>query len=102
MEERVNITQVEIMGENYTLRSEDDPEYVAEIARYVDAKFREVKNTSPNSSYLRTVVLAALNIADELHKLKLQEAGGEKQISEQIDRMMAWLEKELSGDAGKR
>lgn len=72
MEENVNVTQVEIMGESYTLRTNDDPEYVRRVARYVDAKFREIKGASPSISYIRIAVLVALNIADELHKLKSQ------------------------------
>ncbi len=62
--------EVEIMGQNVTLRSEEDESYVRRVAGYVDEKMQEVvKNTRPIAKF-NVAVMAALNIADEYHRLK--------------------------------
>ena len=45
-------TQVEIFGKKYTIRSDSDPSYTAEVADFVDKKIREVaENYSAISSH---------------------------------------------------
>ncbi len=67
-------TEVEIFGSRYTLKGDADPEYVRQIARFVDDKMRALARKSPPSSGVhRLAVLAAFNIADELFKLKRRQ-----------------------------
>jgi cell division protein ZapA len=62
--------EVEIMGQNVTVRSEEEESYVRRVAGYVDEKMQEVvKNTRPIAKF-NVAVMAALNIADEYHRLK--------------------------------
>ncbi len=63
-----NLIQVEIFGQNYTLRAEGDAEYVRSLAAYVDGKMREVATQTRAVDSLRVAILAALNIADERHR----------------------------------
>lgn len=64
----MNRTEVHILGQAYVVRGEDPPEHVAEIARYVDQKLKEVHSHFPNIPPLKAAILAALSIADELYK----------------------------------
>ena len=61
--------RVEIYDQNYHLRG-TDPEYIAELAEYVDTKMRLISQQATTVDSLKVAVLAALNIADEFHVLK--------------------------------
>ena len=62
------VVHVEIHGQRYPIRSGLDPEYVAELAAYVDEKMRLAAKESPAGDTLKLAVLAALNIADEFFR----------------------------------
>ena len=61
--------RVEIYDQTYHLRG-SDPEYIAELADYVDTKMRIIAQQASTVDSLRVAVLAALNIADEYLILK--------------------------------
>ena len=61
--------RVEIYDQTYHLRG-SDPEYISELAEYVDTKMRLIAQQAATVDSLRVAVLAALNIADEFHVLK--------------------------------
>jgi cell division protein ZapA len=64
------VVPVEINGQKYPIRSGLDPEYVAQLASYVDAKIRAAGESTPTGDTLRLAILAALNIADELFRCR--------------------------------
>lgn len=70
---RKNVT-VRIMGKEYTFRSGDDPEYLRTLASYVDGKMRGISRGSANMPLADSAILAAVNIADELHRSRRQLA----------------------------
>ena len=61
--------RVEIYDQSYHLRG-TDPQYIADLAEYVDTKMRLISQQAATVESLKVAVLAALNIADELHLLK--------------------------------
>lgn len=60
---------MEIYDQSYHLRG-SDAEYIGQLADYVDTKMRLIAQQAATVDSLRLAVLAALNIADELHVLK--------------------------------
>jgi cell division protein ZapA len=64
------VISVEIHGQRYPIRSTLDPEYVAQLASYVDEKMRAASDSTPTGDSLRLAVLAALNVADELFRCR--------------------------------
>lgn len=60
---------VTIYGNEYTLKGEADPNYIAELAKYVDGKMNEIgkKSSAPAA---KVAILASMNIADEYHRLE--------------------------------
>ena len=62
------VIHVEIHGHRYPIRSGLAPDYVAELAAYVDEKMRLAARESPAGDTLKLAVLAALNIADEFFR----------------------------------
>lgn len=89
-EQHVTVT---IMGRNYTLRAEEDPQYVRMLAAYVDDKLTEIARVSPRMSTTRLAILAAINIADEFHKAE-QGAGRtlDAEADETVNRILGKLE----------
>jgi len=61
--------RVEIYDQTYHLRG-SDADYIGQLADYVDTKMRLISQQAATVDSLRLAVLAALNIADELHVLK--------------------------------
>lgn len=59
-----------IMGEEYVLRGTSSPEDIHRIGRYVDNLMRKLTEKNIQMSRHRIAVLAALNLADELLRIK--------------------------------
>jgi cell division protein ZapA len=62
------LVQVEIFGQTYRLRSEDDPDYIESLAAVVDQKMQDIARETNAVDSLKVAVLAALNIADEARR----------------------------------
>ena len=62
-----------IDGQKYTIKGEAPEEYIRELAAFVDKKLKDVYASSPNITPVKASILAALDIADELYKLKNQQ-----------------------------
>jgi len=62
--------RVNIWGIEYALKSDADPQYIQKLAEYVDQKIRKLEENIQVKSQLKISILAALNIADELFRLK--------------------------------
>ena len=68
-------TRVEVMiyGEPYVVRAEGvDPERIRKLAFSVDGRMKELARRNPSLSVTRIAVLTALNLADELWRLRDQ------------------------------
>lgn len=63
-------TRVNILDQIYSLRSPSGGEHIRQIAQLVDERMRRISSHSTTFDVSRIAVLAALNIADELHSLK--------------------------------
>lgn len=63
--------KVEIYNQTYNIRSRDgDTEHIRQLAAFVDSRMREITAGTLTVDSLRVAILAALHIADELHKMK--------------------------------
>jgi cell division protein ZapA len=66
--------KVMICDEEYTVRSELDPEYTRQVAGYVDQAIRRVLHAGPMVESHKAAILAALAITDELFESRKQQA----------------------------
>lgn len=60
---------VEIFGESYPLKTDQDPEYLKMLAAFVDKEMRAVAQRG-NFSGARVGALTALKLADEYFQIK--------------------------------
>ncbi len=65
-------TSVEIFGQTYNVRGDGDPDYLTELAQFVDSRMREVAAQVATVDPVKIAVLAALNIADEFSRYRAQ------------------------------
>src|SRR5712692_7231614 len=87
--------KVEIYDQAYTVRSDGDPEYLKELAEYVDQRMREISSGTLTVDSRKVAILAALYIADELHQLRRMHEQADAQLatrsaecSEMLDRLL--------------
>ena len=102
--------RVEIYNQTYNIRSDGDTEYIIQLAEFVDSRMREISSGTLTVDSLKVAILAALHIADELHRLKnmheqadAQLAARSAECAEMLDRLLkvrTSLENEKGG-AGK-
>ncbi len=66
MSDKKSVT-VHIYGNEYTLKGDADPNYIADLSKYVDGKMNDIgkKSSAPAA---KVAILAAMNIADEYHR----------------------------------
>jgi cell division protein ZapA len=76
-----NAVRVTIGGEEYTVRSELPPEYTREVAAYVDASLKRVRDMLPSLETHKVAILAALAITDEL----FQARRGDRDIAHRLN-----------------
>ena len=74
------VVNVEIHGQRYAVRSELEPQYVGELASYVDDKMRQAARELSSADPLRVAVVAALNIADDLFNARAESSGTEGRL----------------------
>lgn len=75
--------KVTIGGEEYTVKSELPPEYTKEVAAYVDAALKRVREMVPMVESHKAAILAALAITDEL----FQSRRGDREMSARLNTM---------------
>jgi cell division protein ZapA len=82
-----NAVRVVIGGEEYTVRSELPPEYTREVAAYLDAALKRVRDSLPMVESHKAAILAALSITDEL----FQARRGDREVAERLSSMASDL-----------
>lgn len=80
--------QVEIFGQTYSLKAANDREYIRQLAAFVDARMKEVQKGTGTSDIYRIAILTALNIADELHRLRSQHGDLSRTAEASLDRLI--------------
>jgi cell division protein ZapA len=58
-----------ILGDDYTIKSEEDPEIVHDIAEYLNKKVKEINEEVSGLSEKRKAILVALNIANDYFQI---------------------------------
>jgi len=64
------VVQIEVHGQKYPIKTELDPQYVAELAEFVEARMALAARSSPSSDAVGLAILTALNITDEYFRAR--------------------------------
>jgi cell division protein ZapA len=74
--------EIYILGQRYSLKGDAPEEYMRRLAEYVNEKVREIYEKSPGITPLKATILAAITIADELHRLREEQKEVAKGLEE--------------------
>ena len=80
----VNRVEVEILGQKYTIRSASSPQYVRELAGYVEKRATEIRGSGTGQDAARLLALAALYITDELFRLRDERSEADRHASSRL------------------
>ena len=102
-EQKKSSVRVNIVGEEYTLRSDASPAHTRAVAEHVDRTIRQVMNSASVVETHKAAILAALQITDELFRARgdaAELAGSMRELSAEVRR---WLPpaKRLDASAGE-
>lgn len=89
------VISVEIHGQRYPIRSSLEHDYVLRLAAYVDQKIGAAAESTPSGDSLRLTVLAALNIADELFRIREATRARDSQIAERASELEQLVDRVL-------
>jgi cell division protein ZapA len=86
--------KVDVAGSKYSLRTDADEDYVRSLAKYVTDKLAEARSGSGAVATQSLVVLAAMQIADELFQARRQADEFRSKVRDLSVRALSLLEKE--------
>lgn len=86
-------TPVQIFGQVYRLRSDEDADRVRQIAEMVDQRMNRIADRGASADNYRIAVLAALELADELHALRERHSVLQGQVGAKSSSLAALLDK---------
>jgi cell division protein ZapA len=87
---------VQIMGQNLIVASDADDDWVKSVAETVDEKIKDIRAGSQTVSSVNLAILAALNFADELERLRLAHQALVDRIEAMNKRLSAAIDGEQS------
>jgi cell division protein ZapA len=76
--------KVTVAGEEVTIRSEQPQEHSRAVADHVDGAIRRIREMSPSIDTGKAAMLAALQVADELFRLKRDVDRGVSKLDEAL------------------
>ena len=77
--------QVKIGGATYTIVTDDDPEYVENLAEQVNNEIKSICNSNPSLSMTQAAVLVALDQADACKKASASSDNLRVQIKDYLE-----------------
>ena len=84
---------IEILGQKYPIRSDAGPEYVRQLASFVDKRAREIRGDAPGQDPVRLLALTALDITDELFRAREEHGQQDDEVGARLVALLTLLEK---------
>jgi len=82
--------ELEIYGKKYRLRAENE-QTLLEVARFLDARLRELFGAPPKPLDSSRLFSLALNLAEELYHLKEKDEREREEIERELEKINAQL-----------
>lgn len=86
--------KITVAGQRLAVRTSAKPAYVRELADFVTDKMEEVRASGRHATTQSLALLAAMNIADELYRLREHQAKLKRQVRERSERILRYLDRE--------
>ena len=83
---------IKVMGQQFAVLSDRGDRYVEDVVKYVNDKVKEIGDASKDVSASGVAVLVALNIADELFKIKEENEDFVSRLERKYERLINYME----------
>ena len=92
-----NVVRVNILGQEYVMKTSADPKYIQDVAKYVNEKMSEIKDSGvdPSSQQLKISVLACMNITAELFDVKSKSKDVMDRVENQALKISEYIDKKI-------
>ena len=92
-----NVVRVNILGQEYVMKTSADPKYIQDVAEYVNEKMDEIKDSGVDSSsqQLKIAVLACMNITAELFDIKSKSKDVMSKVENQALKISEYIDKKI-------
>jgi len=91
--------EVEIFGQTFRIAAGDaTPIYIHRLAYYVDEKMRTLASATKTMSLNRMAILTALNIADDLFKLRDSYEQSARLVDAKTEQLISLVRDQLSNE----
>jgi len=91
------VVPVEILGQRYPIRGTVDAAYIRQLASFVDERMRAAADQTAETDSARVAVVAALNIADEVFRLRAPADSHEAEVAARLARLEQLIDDALAG-----
>jgi cell division protein ZapA len=83
---------IKVMGQQFTVLSDRGDKYVEDVVKYVNDRAKEIGDASKDVSASGVAVLVALNIVDELFKIKEENKDFVTRLERRSERLINYIE----------
>ena len=92
-----NMVRVNILGQEYVMKTSANPKYIQEVAKYVNGKMDEIKDSGVDSSsqQLKISVLACMNITAELFDIKSKSRNVISKVEDKALKISDYIDKKI-------
>ncbi len=98
MSEKRHVAKVNIVGEEFSIRSDATPEHTKAVAAYLDREIRKVLGTNALIETHKAAILAAMQITDELLLERKTARAVEEELRDLGSEVRRWLPPAKRGD----
>ena len=90
-----NKVDLRIRGQEFSLKSDHDPEYLREVASFVDSKIEDIYQRTKIVDTHKLILLTAINIADDLFQIKEKLSKIQGEVEGRVDSLITLLDRTL-------
>jgi cell division protein ZapA len=99
MSDKRHVVKVRITGDEYTIRTDEEPEHVVAVAEYLNNAIQRTANAGAILEPHRAAILAGLQITDELFKLRANVDESDAVLRALSNEIRRWLPPAKRGDS---
>ena len=90
------VVQIEVHGQKYPIRTELDPQYVQQLAEFVESRMALASKASPSSDAVGLAILTALNITDQYFRMRNNASSSSGTIAARAEALERTVDQALS------
>lgn len=84
--------ELELFGQRLTVVSDSDPDTVREVVNFVNARMESIRDASGRVTTDQVALLAALNIAEELHEVRRKHGVLQDEVRGRAHRLLTAID----------